>query len=33
VAQHARRGSIDLADPAAVELIADGAWAVVAARP
>jgi AcrR family transcriptional regulator len=32
VAQHARRGSIDLADPAAVELIADGAWAVVAAR-
>ena len=31
VAQHARRGSIDLADPGAVELIADGAWAVVAA--
>jgi AcrR family transcriptional regulator len=31
VAQHARRGSIDLADPGAVELVADGAWAAVAA--
>jgi AcrR family transcriptional regulator len=31
VAQHARAGSIDLGDPAAVELIADGAWAAVAA--
>ena len=31
VAQHARAGSIDLGDPAAVALIADGAWAAVAA--
>lgn len=32
VAQHGRRGSIDLADPVAVALVADGAWAAVAAR-
>ena len=32
VAQHARRGTIDLADPGR-RLIADGAWAAVAATP
>jgi AcrR family transcriptional regulator len=31
VAQHGRRGSIDLAAPAARTLIADGAWAAIAA--
>jgi AcrR family transcriptional regulator len=31
VAQHAAPGTIDLADPAAVDVIADGAWAVIAA--
>jgi AcrR family transcriptional regulator len=31
VAQHAQAGTIDLADPAAAQLIADGAWAAVAA--
>jgi AcrR family transcriptional regulator len=31
VAQHAARGTIDLADPGTVDLIADGAWAAVAA--
>jgi hypothetical protein len=31
VAQYARRGSIDLADPATADLIADGAWAAVSA--
>jgi AcrR family transcriptional regulator len=28
-AQHARKGAIDLADPTAIALIADGAWAAV----
>lgn len=32
VAEHARPGTIDLTDPATVELLADGAWAAVAAR-
>jgi AcrR family transcriptional regulator len=32
IARHARPGTIDLADPAAVQLIADGAWAAIAAR-
>ena len=31
VAQHAARGTIDLDDPDAIDLIADGAWAAVAA--
>jgi AcrR family transcriptional regulator len=31
VAQHARAGTIDLAAPGAVDVIADGAWAAVAA--
>jgi AcrR family transcriptional regulator len=31
VAQHARAGTIDLADPEAIDVIADGAWAAVAA--
>jgi AcrR family transcriptional regulator len=30
VAQHAARGTIDLDDPATVDLIADGAWAAIA---
>ncbi|HEY6762011.1 MAG TPA: TetR/AcrR family transcriptional regulator [Baekduia sp.] len=30
-AQHARRGAIDLDDPGAADLIADGAWATVRA--
>jgi AcrR family transcriptional regulator len=32
VAQHARAGTIDLADAASADLIADGAWAAVATR-
>jgi AcrR family transcriptional regulator len=31
VAQHAARGTIDLEDPDTVDLIADGAWAAIAA--
>jgi hypothetical protein len=31
-AQHARAGAIDLTDPGTAGLIADGAWAAVAAR-
>jgi AcrR family transcriptional regulator len=31
VAQHGRRGTIDLGDPASIAVIADGAWAAVAA--
>jgi AcrR family transcriptional regulator len=31
VAQHAARGTIDLDDPDTVQLIADGAWAAIAA--
>jgi AcrR family transcriptional regulator len=31
VAQHAAPGTIDLTDPAAVDTIVDGAWAVIAA--
>ena len=31
-AQHARAGAIDLADPDAVDAIADGAWAAISAR-
>jgi hypothetical protein len=32
-AQHARAGAIDLADPRAVDAIADGAWAAICAGP
>ena len=32
VAQHARAGAIDLAAPGAAQIIADGAWAAIAAR-
>jgi hypothetical protein len=31
VAQHAAPGTIDLADPRAADVIADGAWAAIAA--
>jgi AcrR family transcriptional regulator len=31
VAQYGRRGTLDLADPAAIELVAEGAWAAIAA--
>jgi AcrR family transcriptional regulator len=33
VAEHARAGTMDLTDPATMQLIADGAWAAVAAAP
>jgi len=33
VAQHAAEGTIDLDDPGTVDLIADGAWAAIAATP
>jgi AcrR family transcriptional regulator len=33
VAQHGRPGTIELSEPATMRLIADGAWAAIAARP